>query len=204
MARGFTDREKEIIRQDLIDTGRELFGLYGLKKTSIEDLTKAVGIAQGSFYTFFSSKEELYLKVIDREGERIKEKFLKEDKRIERLTRESFKTFFKKALEVVNSNPIIKQMFLEEEVDLLIRKIPPEKMKEYGKKFSKDFLPLIKRWQGEGAIISDPKPEVIVSVLQTIYHPILHKKDYDEEVFDDMMDLLVDIIAKGLVIEDEG
>jgi len=59
---------------------------------------------------------------------------------------EVFKTFFKKALEVVNSNPIIKQVFLEEEVDLLIRKIPPEKMKEYNKRFLHDFLPLIKRW----------------------------------------------------------
>lgn len=32
MARGFTDREKEIIRNNLIETGRELFGKYGLKK----------------------------------------------------------------------------------------------------------------------------------------------------------------------------
>jgi AcrR family transcriptional regulator len=202
MARGFTDREKEIIRNDLIDTGRELFGTYGLKKTSIEDLTKGVGIAQGSFYTFFDSKEELYLEVMDREGERIKEKFLKEDKRIERLTRESFRAFFKKALEVVNSNPIIKQMFLEEEVDLLIRKIPPEKMKEYNKRFLHDFLPLIKKWQHEGAIINNYRPEVIVAVFQTMYHPILHKKDFDDEVFEEMIDLLVDIVAKGIVIEE--
>lgn len=202
MARGFTDREKEIIRNDLIDTGRELFGTYGLKKTSIEDLTKGVGIAQGSFYTFFDSKEELYLEVMDREGERIKEKFLKEDKRIERLTRESFRAFFKKALEVVNSNPIIKQMFLEEEVDLLIRKIPPEKMKEYNKRFLHDFLPLIKKWQHEGAIINKYRPEVIVAVFQTMYHPILHKKDFDDEVFEEMIDLLVDIVAKGIVINE--
>ncbi len=202
MARGFTEREKEIIRNDLINTGRELFGTFGLKKTSIEDLTKAVGIAQGSFYTFFKSKEELYLEVIDREGEAIKKKFLKEDKGIERLTRGSFKTFFKKALEVVNSNPIIKQVFLEEEVDLLIRKIPPEKMKEYNKRFLHDFLPLIKRWQHEGAIINNYSPEVIVAVLQTMYHPILHKKDFDEEVFEEMIELLIDIVAKGLVIEE--
>ena len=202
MARGFTEREKEIIRNDLIDTGRELFGTYGLKKTSIEDLTKAVGIAQGSFYTFFDSKEELYLEVIDREGEAIKQKFLKEDNGIERLTRESFKTFFKKALEIVNSNPIIKQMFLEEEVDLLIRKIPPEKMKEYNKRFLHDFLPLIKKWQHEGAIINKYRPEVIVAVFQTMYHPILHKKDFDDEVFEEMIDLLVDIVAKGIVINE--
>lgn len=201
MARGFTDREKEIIRNDLIEAGRELFGTYGLKKTNIEDLTKAVGIAQGSFYNFFNSKEELYLEVIDREGEAIKQKFLKKDKSIKTLTRESFKTFFKKALQIVNTNPIIKQMFLEEEVDLLIRKIPPGKMKEYNKKLLHDFLPLIKKWQQEGAVIDDYRPEVVVAVLQTMYHPILHKKDFDDGVFNEMIELLADIFAKGLVIE---
>jgi AcrR family transcriptional regulator len=200
LAKGFTEREKEIIRNDLIAKGRELFGSYGLKKTSIEDLTKAVGIAQGSFYTFFSSKEELYLEVMDREGEAIKQKFLKEDD-VKKLTRESFKRFFKKVLDIVNSNPIIKQMFLEEEVDTLIRKIPPEKMKEYNKRFMRDFLPIIGKWQDEGAIISDYKPEVIMALLQVLYHPILHKKDFDENVFDEMLELLVDIVAKGLVVE---
>lgn len=200
MARGFTDREREMIRNDLIAAGRKLFGTYGLKKTSIEDLTKAVGIAQGSFYTFFNSKEELYLAVMDREGEAIKEKLLKEEN-IKELTREKFKRFFKKVFEIVNSNPIIRQMFFEEEVDILIRKIPPEEMKEYNKKLMRDFIPIIKKWQDEGAIINDYKPEVIVALLQVLYHPILHKKDFDENVFDEMLELLVDIVAKGLVIE---
>lgn len=200
MARGFTEREKEIIRNDLIAKGRELFGSYGLKKTSIEDLTKAVGIAQGSFYTFFSSKEELYLEVMDREGEAIKQKLLKEDD-IKELTREKIKSFFKKVLDIVNDNPIIRQMFLEEEVDTLIRKIPPEKMKEYNKRFMRDFLPIIEKWQAEGAIIRECKPEAIIALLQVLYHPILHKKDFDENVFDEMLELLVDIVAKGLVVE---
>lgn len=200
MARGFTDREREIIRNDLIKAGRELFGAYGLKKTSIEDLTKAVGIAQGSFYTFFNSKEELYLEVMDREGEAIKEQLLKEDD-IKELTRDKFKSFFKKVFEVVSSNPIIRQMFFEEEVDILIRKIPPEKMKEYNKRLMRDFLPIIKKLQDEGAIINDYKPEVIVALFQVLYHPILYKKDFDENVYDDMLQLLVDIVAKGLVVE---
>lgn len=200
MARGFTDREREIIRNDLVATGRELFGTFGLKKTSIEDLTKAVGIAQGSFYTFFNSKEELYLEVMDREGEAIKQKLLKEE-HIKELTRERFKSFFKKVFEIVNSNPIIRQMFFEEEVDILIRKIPPEKMKEYHKKLMRDLLPIIKRWQEEGAIIRNYKPEVIVALFQVLYHPLLHKKDFDEDVFDEMLELLADIVVKGLVVE---
>ncbi len=201
MARGFTDREKEIIRSELINAGRELFGTYGLKKTSIEDLTKAVGIAQGSFYTFFDSKEDLYLEVMDSEGEAIKEKFLKQEKSFGRLTRKNFKAFFKKVLNVVNTNPIIKQMFLEEEVDLLVRKIPPEKMKEYNKRFARDFLPLIEKWQRDGAVINNYRPEVIVAVLQSMYYPILHKKDFEDGIFEEMIELLADIVAKGLVVE---
>jgi len=200
MARGFSDREREIIRKDLVEAGRRLFGTYGLKKTSIEDLTKAVGIAQGSFYTFFNSKEELYLEVMDREGEVIKEKLLREDN-IKELTREKFKSFFKKVFELVSSNPIIRQMFFEEEVEILVRKIPPEKMKEYNKRLMRDLLPIIKRWQDEGAIINDYRPEVIVALFQVLYHPILHKKDFDEDVFDEMLRLLVDIVTNGLVVE---
>jgi len=152
------------------------------------------------FILFFNSKEELYLEVMDREGEAIKEQLLKEDD-IKELTRDKFKSFFKKVFEVVSSNPIIRQMFFEEEVDILIRKIPPEKMKEYNKRLMRDFLPIIKKWQDEGAIINDYKPEVIVALFQVLYHPILYKKDFDENVYDDMLQLLVDIVAKGLVVE---
>jgi len=137
---------------------------------------------------------------MDREGEVIKEKLLREDN-IKELTREKLKNFFNKVYEVVSSNPIIRQMFFEEEVDILVRKIPPERMKEYNKRLMRDLLPIIKRWQDEGAIINDYRPEVIVALLQVLYHPILHKKDFDENVFDEMLKLLVDIIAKGLVVE---
>lgn len=49
---------------------------------------------------------------MDREGEAIKQKLLKEEN-IKDLTRERFKSFFKKVFEIVNSNPIIRQMFLK-------------------------------------------------------------------------------------------
>jgi AcrR family transcriptional regulator len=58
MPRGFSDREKELIHDSLLMKGRELFINYGLKKTSIADLCREAGIALGSFYIFYSSKEE--------------------------------------------------------------------------------------------------------------------------------------------------
>ena len=56
MPKGFTDSEKERISAAILREGRQLFSQYGLKKTSIGEITSAVGISQGAFYLFFGSK----------------------------------------------------------------------------------------------------------------------------------------------------
>ena len=65
----FDEDEKKRIRQELIETGRDLIRLHGPKKTNIEDITQPVGIAKSTFYRFFDSKTDLYIKIIERESE---------------------------------------------------------------------------------------------------------------------------------------
>ena len=64
MPRGFTEQEKINIRNRLLRSGKEAFGLFGIRKTSVEDLAKESGISKGAFYQFFPSKEDLYFAVI--------------------------------------------------------------------------------------------------------------------------------------------
>ncbi|HDL85876.1 MAG TPA: TetR/AcrR family transcriptional regulator, partial [Candidatus Acetothermia bacterium] len=64
MPRAFTDAERNRIHRKLLDAGRSCFTRYGLKKTTIEDLVKLVGIAKSSFYLFFESKEALYVELM--------------------------------------------------------------------------------------------------------------------------------------------
>lgn len=56
----FDDHDRKRIREALIETGRERFARYGLRKTTIADLTEPAGITTGTFYRFFDSKEELF------------------------------------------------------------------------------------------------------------------------------------------------
>lgn len=46
-------------RKELLDTARRLFISKGYEKTSINDILKEVGIAKGTFYYYFTSKEEM-------------------------------------------------------------------------------------------------------------------------------------------------
>lgn len=56
----FTDYETEQLRKALLKETRHCAVTLGMKKTSVEQLTKAVGIAKGSFYRFYESKEMLF------------------------------------------------------------------------------------------------------------------------------------------------
>ena len=93
MPKGFTTEEKEIIKNTLIEKGAELFGTYGLKKTNIEEITNAVGIAKGSFYSFYNSKEELFLDVLGQ----TEKKFIKEMQILSKKMKASPKETFKKS-----------------------------------------------------------------------------------------------------------
>lgn len=52
-------------REKLIETGAELIGQHGYNATGINAVLKTCGVPKGSFYHYFSSKEEFGLAVID-------------------------------------------------------------------------------------------------------------------------------------------
>lgn len=62
--KGFTEIEKENIRQKLIKECKTQWEQFGYRKTNVDSLCSKVGISKGSFYFFFSSKEQLFLATI--------------------------------------------------------------------------------------------------------------------------------------------
>ncbi len=68
MPTAFTEEEMNRIRSELIHAGIRLSKELGLQKMSVEKLTDAVGIAKGSFYLFFGSKEDFILAIAEYAG----------------------------------------------------------------------------------------------------------------------------------------
>ncbi len=64
MPKTFTDNERENIRKSLRDAARVLLRNYGVRKTSVDEIVRMAGIAKGTFYLFYKSKEDLYLDII--------------------------------------------------------------------------------------------------------------------------------------------
>jgi AcrR family transcriptional regulator len=64
MPRRFTGDEELRIREALRSAARSIIGPRGVRKTTIEELAHAAGISKGSFYRFYSGKEELALEML--------------------------------------------------------------------------------------------------------------------------------------------
>ncbi len=61
---GRREQRKHVTRRELIAAGRRLFGEQGLYESRIEDLARRAGIAKGTLYGYFESKEALVLAVV--------------------------------------------------------------------------------------------------------------------------------------------
>src|SRR5215831_17898409 len=51
-------------RQQLIDAAREVFTHKGYHATTVDDITRAAGVAKGTFYLYFSEKREVFYEVV--------------------------------------------------------------------------------------------------------------------------------------------
>jgi len=67
----FSDDDRDRIRAELVEAGRDLFARHGFDRTRVRDVTEAVGIGTSTFYQFFDAKEDLYLAVLLVERDRI-------------------------------------------------------------------------------------------------------------------------------------
>lgn len=201
MPKAFSEDEKDIINNKLIEAGKDLFARFGLKKTGIKDITEAVGISQGSFYSFYSSKEELYFAILESEEEKIQEEILESDIFTGEITAESFKEFLIKGFQLVDNNKMLKRLYQDQgEYQQIVRKLPVEKIEGHINKDTEKLMPLITSLQQKGKIIEE-NPEVISGLLRSLFLLSLHKEEIGEDIYPETIELLIELISRGLIKE---
>ena len=201
MPKAFSDSEKDIIDNKLIEAGRDLFSKFGLKKTGIKDITEAVGISQGSFYSFYNSKEELYFTILEIEEEKIQEEILESDIFKGEVTVQSFKEFLLKGFKLIDNNKMVKQLYQnQQEYQQLVRKLPVERIEGHIENDTEKLMPIITSLQKEGKII-EQNPKIISGLLRSLFLLSLHKEEIGTEIFPDTIELLIELISQGLIKE---
>ena len=58
--------DREARRAELVSAAAAVFAQRGVANTAVSDIVKAAGVAQGTFYLYFDSKDDAVLAVVDR------------------------------------------------------------------------------------------------------------------------------------------
>jgi AcrR family transcriptional regulator len=61
--------DREARRAELVSAATAVFARQGVANTAVSDIVKAAGVAQGTFYLYFDSKDDAVLAVVDRIAE---------------------------------------------------------------------------------------------------------------------------------------
>lgn len=64
MPRTFSEQERTYIQEQLRAEAKKCLATYGIRKTTVDELVRRVGIPKGTFYLFYESKERLLFEVI--------------------------------------------------------------------------------------------------------------------------------------------
>jgi AcrR family transcriptional regulator len=196
MPKAFTEVEREFIRERLVEKGRQQFAKYGIKKTNVEDLARAVGISKGAFYLFYNSKEELFLEIIEQfEAEYRSEVFLNEFP-YGASYRNSFKLILKKAFSLWKSHPLLID-FSQEEYEYLLRKLPKEKVLNHLQSDDIFIAELMENWKVQGIEVR-VEPQVFSGLMKALFYVSLHENDFDEDIYTETIELLIELVANHL------
>ncbi len=125
----FDEAGRVKLRTQLLDNGFQLIKRFGLKKTSVSDIAKASGIATGTFYNFFKTKEEFVYQIILYKREQSKESFQALLDQNGLLDKAGFRKFLQSIFHADNN---IFEYLSQDEVAMLYSRWPQNYMKDSG------------------------------------------------------------------------
>lgn len=197
MPRAFTDQEKAIIRERLLEQGRAFLTSYGVRRTSVEDLTRAAGISKGAFYAFFSSKEELFFTVFEQFEAAYRQELLSMAQRAEGPPREHLRAFLRHAITRWRASPLFTRMG-REEYDIVARKLPPERLRAHLEDDEAFVARLIDQWRAAGVEVAS-SPAELTGLIRALFFISLHAEEFGSASYDATIALLIELIADHLL-----
>ena len=195
MAGGFTEEQRYTIREELISTGVRLSTTIGFKKMTIATVAKEAGVAVGSFYNFFDSKEKFAVAMItDIEEHSMSDFFLKLREK-DTVTVEEFLEWYRKIF--LPENNFLLRLKLEDWVWL--KEHITDRTYFEGNSDMRRINSLLKNISG---IRNNFDPAVVVNFIKSIYAIYQNRESFFEDAIQTNIDLIFDAIYR-YVKEDE-
>ena len=186
--KAFSEDERAMVRSKLIETAKGYLATTGIKKTTVEELSRAAGISKGAFYLFYDSKEILFLDALESIQTKIHETLISEVKQ-HKNKRDAFIQLIKRMF--VDFRPIL-NVLSNDEYEVLLRRVPQDRIKQHIEIDDKASRLFSEELSGNKV-----NPELLSAALRMLMLGMLHQKEvgaYAEQAFDYLLEAIADKI----------
>lgn len=167
--RGFsmTKGEDSSVKERIIDAGIKLFLANGFVGTSVRELTDAAGVARGTLYWYFKSKDQILEEILDKVSKEVYDVAIERVDACEGDFMAKFKVFYKAITQLAVEKKellLVSSTVLGEIVGTNSR--AEEKIKELQMKFHGLIKRLLEHGKREGAIRGDLDADIHAHIMQ--------------------------------------
>jgi AcrR family transcriptional regulator len=184
------------IKTAIFNYGKDLFSTKGFKKTNIKEIAQLAGIGVGTFYNYYTSKEQLFLEIYIQENEKIK-KWLIESLDLDQEPVKVISQLIMRNIEAINTNPILKEWYSQDfykEIEQYYRNEGSERIDS----IRNFYLNLFKNWKAQGKIREDIDEELLPVFLDSLVCIDTHKDEIGIQHFPKIIQYLAEFIMQGL------
>jgi len=197
MATAFNDNEKEFIKEKLKEVAYDCLLKYGVKKTTVDQIVQMTGIAKGSFYKFYDSKEILFFTVLEEYQKSIIDELINKFKEEEDIGVDKFTQLIYGLYQKVRQS-FIMNIIKNNEFEYLMRKLPKDLIANHHSLddiLAKNIFLHIKIKEGVNI-------DVVTASLRAIFMSMMHIEEIGEEYIEEVLKLLIKGLAIQIVEED--
>jgi len=165
MRKPLSEREQTAIKSKLIESCQICWERYGYKKTNVSELASMSGISTGSFYSFFSSKELLFVETANAFTKNLYA--LMTESKPQNPTKKDFANGLKKCAELLFENKWI--FSLREDAEIFLRKLPDDYLEQDFQQDLLDVTSVVKLYELTPKVPMDEIVAVFHTLLMSIY-----------------------------------
>lgn len=194
MPKTFSDSERAYIKKRLMEEAQVCLAQFGMRKTTVDELVKRVNIPKGTFYLFYPSKELLFFDVFCALHDELQADVLRRiDELRDNINADTVTELIFQLYKQVDAT-FIYSFAASGDLELLVRKLPPEVAKAHAQKddFSMErLLSLLPGVRVEG------NNKIFSAALRAIFCTMSHRREIGEDVFDNA----IRVMLRGVVIQ---
>jgi AcrR family transcriptional regulator len=185
-------------RAALYVSAKRLFSEKGIKDTSVQDITRQAGVAVGTFYLYYPSKDRLFIEIFKDENERML-RWAMEGIDPDGEPRSVIRALLERNMRGMMESPILRQWYDPDAAARIERLFRQEDGLSAVAFLYQHFLELVRTWQAKGRMRGDISAEMIMAIFGAIIRIGHHREEIGPEFFPALQEYMTEFILDGLM-----